>query len=46
MTDPRRGVFLDTPLGTRYNTFDTERYVLTYEDRALREAAAGALRSC
>jgi len=39
---PRAGVFRDTPLGTRYNSFDSERYVLTLEDRAWRDVAAAA----
>lgn len=37
---PRSGKFLDTPLRTRYNTFDSERYVLTLDDRRWRDAAA------
>lgn len=39
---PRSGIFRDTPLGTRYNSFDSERYVLTLEDRTWRDAAAAA----
>jgi hypothetical protein len=39
---PRAGVFRDSPLGARYNSFDSERYVLTLEDRAWRDAAAAA----
>jgi hypothetical protein len=39
---PRAGIFRDTPLGTRYNSFDSERYVLTLEDRTWRDAAAAA----
>ncbi len=42
VTRPRIGAFRDTPLGTRYNTFDTERYVMTLDDRAWRDAAAAA----
>lgn len=37
---PRTGVFRDTPLGARYNTFDSERYVLTLDDRSWRDRAA------
>lgn len=37
---PRAGVFRESPLGTRYNSFDSERYVLTLDDRAWRDAAA------
>jgi hypothetical protein len=39
---PRAGVFRDTPLGARYNSFDSERYVLSLDDRAWRDAAAAA----
>ena len=31
-----------TPLGLSFNAFDSERYVLTYENRELREIAAQA----
>lgn len=41
VTRPRHGVFRDSPLGARYNTFDSERYVLSLEDRRWRDAAAG-----
>lgn len=34
---PRR-----TPIGTQYNVFDSERYVLTLDNKALRNAAASA----
>lgn len=39
---PRAGVYRDSPLGASYNTFDSERYVLTLDDRAWRDAAAAA----
>lgn len=39
---PRAGVFRDTPLGTRYNSFDSERYVLSLEDRRWRDVASAA----
>jgi len=39
---PRAGVFRDTPLGTAYNAFDSERYVLTLDDRRWRDVAAAA----
>jgi hypothetical protein len=39
---PRSGVFRDTPLGTSYNSLDSERYVLTLDDRAWRDIAAAA----
>jgi len=40
ITRPRSGEFRATPLGARYNTFDSERYVLTLDDRAWRDRAA------
>ncbi|MFL6194791.1 MAG: M64 family metallopeptidase [Thermoanaerobaculia bacterium] len=42
VTDPRTGAWRKTPLGLTYNAFDSERYVLTFEDQAVREAAAQA----
>lgn len=37
---PRAGVWNDTPLGLSYNAFDSERYMLSYRNRAIREIAA------
>ncbi len=37
---PRAGIFRESPLGARYNSFDSERYVLSLDDRAWRDAAA------
>ena len=37
---PRAGVFRETPLGARYNSFDSERYILTLDDQAWRDVAA------
>src|SRR5688572_15439527 len=42
ITDPRRGVFVDTPLRVSFNAFDTDRYVLTFANDPLREWAAQA----
>src|SRR5262249_59572004 len=42
VTDPRRGAWLDTPLGLSFNAFDVDRYMLTFKDAALRELAAQA----
>jgi hypothetical protein len=42
VTDPRTGTWNRTPLGLAYNAFDSERYMLTFEDVALREIAAQA----
>ena len=39
---PRAGQFRRTPLSAEYNIFDSERYVLTYDNRALRDAASAA----
>ncbi len=39
---PRAGQFRRSPLSARYNIFDSERYVLTYDNRALRDAASAA----
>lgn len=39
---PRAGIFRNTPLGARYNSFDSERYILTLDDRAWRDVAAAA----
>ncbi|HEY7574299.1 MAG TPA: M64 family metallopeptidase, partial [Thermoanaerobaculia bacterium] len=38
---PSAGEFRRTPISTEYNIFDSERYVLTLDNRALREAASG-----
>lgn len=40
ISNPRKGVFKSSPLGCSFNAFDSDRYVLTFADRALREAAA------
>lgn len=42
VTRPRAGAWVRTPLGLSFNAFDSERYVLTYENRELREIAAQA----
>ncbi len=39
---PRAGVFRNSPLGARYNSLDSERYILSLKDRAWRDAAAAA----
>jgi hypothetical protein len=40
VTRPRAAEFRRTPLSAEYNIFDSERYLLTYDNRALREALA------
>jgi hypothetical protein len=39
---PSNGIHHRSPLGTTYDTFGTERYVLTTENRALRDVASFA----
>lgn len=39
---PNAGAYHRTPLSAEYNIFDSERYVLTLDNRALRDAAAAA----
>ena len=39
---PSNGIHRRNPLGTTYDTFDTERYILTTENRALRDYASYA----
>jgi hypothetical protein len=39
---PDSKIFRRTPLSAQYGIFGSERYVLTHDDRALREAAAAA----
>jgi hypothetical protein len=40
ISKPRAGVWRSSPLGLSYNAFDSERYVLTFANRRLREIAA------
>jgi len=39
---PQAGVFHRTPISTEYNIFDSERYALTLDNRALRDVASAA----
>src|SRR5882724_1809260 len=39
---PSSGIYRRSPLGTTYDTFDSERYVLTMENRKLRDVASFA----
>ena len=43
---PSTGVHRRSPLGTAYDAFGSERYVLTFENRALRDAASFAPYDC
>jgi len=40
ISNPRANVWRDSPFGLSFNAFDSDRYVLTYDNRTLREAAA------
>ncbi|HXW93055.1 MAG TPA: M64 family metallopeptidase [Terriglobales bacterium] len=42
ISQPSRGIHRRNPLGTSYDTFDTERYILTADNRALRDVASFA----
>ena len=39
---PSTGIFRDSPLGTTYDAFRSERYVLTFDNKAMRRAASSA----
>jgi IgA Peptidase M64/Peptidase M64 N-terminus len=39
---PNAGVFRRTPISAEYNVFDSERYILTLDNRTLRDAASAA----
>ena len=39
---PSTDTYRDSPLGTRYDAFRSERYVLTYENKAMRRIASSA----
>jgi hypothetical protein len=40
VASPSRGIFRRTPVGAAYDAFATERYILTFENRAWRDIAA------
>jgi hypothetical protein len=42
VTRPSQNLYRKTPIGTTYDAFGTERYVLTFENRAFRDIAANA----
>jgi len=42
ISNPRKGIWRSSPLGLSFNAFDSDRYVLTYANRELREIAAQA----
>ncbi len=37
---PSTGIYLHPPLGTSYDTFDSERYIMTTDNKALRDIAS------
>ncbi len=39
---PSEGIYRDSPLGARYDAFGSERYVLTYDNKAWRRIASSA----
>jgi hypothetical protein len=39
---PSQGMYRRSPIGTTYDAFDSERYILTFENRAFRDIAANA----
>ena len=42
IASPSRGLFRRTPIGASYDAFGSERYILTFENRAWRDIAAWA----
>jgi len=42
ISNPRQGVWRGSPLGCSFNSLDSDRYVLSLANRAIREAAARA----
>jgi hypothetical protein len=42
ISNPRKDVWRDDPLGLSFNAFDSDRYVLTYDNQAVRDVAAQA----
>jgi hypothetical protein len=42
ISNPRKDLWRSSPLGLSFNAFDSDRYVLTYANRELREIAAQA----
>jgi hypothetical protein len=42
VASPSRGIFRRTPIGAAYDAFGSERYILTFENRAWRDIAAWA----
>ena len=42
ISNPRMDFWVNTPLGLSFNAFDSDRYVLSFENEAIREIAANA----
>lgn len=39
---PSQGIYRKSPIGSTYDAFDSERYVLTFENKAFRDVASNA----
>lgn len=42
VTQPQDGIYRRSPVGAAYGAFGSERYILTFENKRMREAAAAA----
>jgi len=42
VTRPHAGIFRRSPLSTHYSSFDSERYVLSYDNRTIRDISSAA----
>jgi hypothetical protein len=40
ITKPHHGIFKRSPLSTHYSSFDSERYILTYDNKTVRNVAS------
>ncbi len=38
--DPRKGIFRKTPLSTSFNTFDSQRYMMTFDTKSVHDIAS------
>ena len=42
ISNPRKNMWVNSPLGLSFNSFDSDRYILTYANKTVREVAANA----
>jgi len=42
ISNPRKNLWVNSPLGLSFNSFDSDRYMLTYANKTVREVAANA----